>query len=739
MADNKTLTEMPSAPKKAKHARRARTPTVLQMEAVECGAAALGILLAYHGRWVPLEELRIACGVSRDGSNAGNVLKAARTYGLEAHGYRKEVEDLRRMATPVIIFWNFNHFLVVEGFHAGGVHVNDPASGPRSVGDEEFNESFTGIVLTLEPGPDFQRGGRKPGLVRALAARLVGTRSALVFVVLATLGLVVPGLVVPAAASIFVDDVLLAGRHDWVRPLLLTLALTALVRAALTWLQQYYLMRLETRLTLASSSRFLWHVLRLPVEFYNQRYVGDINARVSSNDRVAQLLAGQLATTLANLLAVLFYALVLFWYDAVLTLIGIVVAALNIAVLRWVSRWRVDWNRNLLQSYGKMMATSMGGLEIIETLKATGSEGDFFARWAGYQVKVVNAQQQIGAATTYLNAAPVLLGVFANVAILGIGGLRVMTGDLTLGMLVAFQSLMQTFMAPINQLVGFGASLQEIEGDLNRLDDVLHYPLSSSRDAETSERSAGTQPLEAPSRLAGHLELKDVTFGYSRLAEPLIRGLTIRLRPGCRAALVGGSGSGKSTVARLIAGIYHPWSGAIRFDGQPRDAIPRARIINSLSMVDQDILLFEGTIRENLTLWDTTIPEERIVQAAKDACIHDDVVARAGGYDGRVEEGGRNFSGGQRQRLEIARALVNDPAILILDEATSSLDPETERHIDDNLRRRGCTCVIVAHRLSTIRDSDEIIVLSAGQVVQRGTHEDMIRQDGPYAKLLQAE
>ncbi|MGE3804429.1 MAG: NHLP family bacteriocin export ABC transporter peptidase/permease/ATPase subunit [Gemmataceae bacterium] len=716
----------------SKPGRRRRTPTVLQMEAVECGAAALGSVLAFFGRHVPLEELRITCGVSRDGSNAANVVAAARHYGLEAAGYRKEVDELKQLTLPVIVFWNFNHFLVVEGFGKNGVYVNDPATGPRTVSDEEFDESFTGVVLTFEPGPTFQPGGQPPGFFRGLAPRLAGARLALTFVVLATLGLVIPGLVVPAAARIFIDDVLVAGRHDWIRPLLLTLALTALVRGVLTWLQQYYLMRLDVRLALTMASQFVWHVLRLPVEFYQQRYAGDINARIASNDRVAQLLSGQLATTLANMLAIVFYLAVMIWYDVPLTLLAVAIAALNVAALHYVSRWRADQNRNLLQNFGKMMATGMGGLEIIETLKATASEGDFFSRWAGHQAKVINGQQELGAATTYLNAAPVFLTSLSTVAILGFGGLQVMSGKLTLGELVAFQALTLAFTRPVNQLVGFGGSLQEIEGDLARLDDVLHYRLDDAIRPDDGEALAQR-------RLTGQVELRDVTFGYSPLGEPLLRNLSLHVKPGSRIALVGASGSGKSTIARLVAGLFHPWSGAILFDGKPRGAIPRAAFVQSLAMVDQDIFLYEGTVRDNLTLWDATVPEVRMIQAARDACIHDDVVSRGGGYDSLVEERGRNFSGGQRQRLEIARALVNDPAIVVLDEATSALDAETERLIDDNLRRRGCTCIIVAHRLSTIRDCDEILVLDNGRVVERGRHDDLIQHDGPYARLIQAD
>jgi NHLM bacteriocin system ABC transporter peptidase/ATP-binding protein len=714
-----------------------RSPTVLQMEAVECGAAALAIVLAHHGRWVPLEELRIACGVSRDGSKASNMVKAAREYGLEAKGFKREPHTLRGLQPPAILHWNFNHFVVLDGFHKGKVRLNDPAVGPRLVSEEELDQAFTGVVMTFKPGAGFERRGDPPKLIPALRRRLAGSRAALAFVLLAGLGLVIPGLAVPVFSKLFVDGVLLEGHVEWLRPLLLAMGITALVLGVLTWLQQTYLLRLETRLAVGASSRFFWHVLRLPAEFFSQRYAGDISARVGINDRVAQLLSRDLATNTLGALMVVFFAAVLFRTDPVLTLVGIVIASLNVAALRFVSRKRVDGNRRLQQDQGKMMGTALGGLQTIETLKATGSESDLFVRWSGYQAKVVNARQELERYTQILDAVPPLLGAVNTALILGIGGLRVMNGSLTLGGLVAFQILMASFMGPINRLVSLGGRLQMVEGDMNRLDDVLRYRVDDS-----ASLAAEPVPAGEPVKLTGRLELRDVSFGYSRLDPPLIEGLNLTLKPGARIALVGGSGSGKSTISRLVTGLYRPWSGEILFDGRSRSApsgIPPRVLSSSLAAVDQSVFLFEGSVRENLTLWDATVPLPEVVTAARDACIHEDVAARPGGYDSPVEEGGANWSGGQRQRLEIARALVGRPSVLVLDEATSALDPTTEKRIDEALRRRGCTCLIVAHRLSTIRDADEILVLEKGKVVQRGTHDELKGVEGPYARLISAE
>jgi NHLM bacteriocin system ABC transporter peptidase/ATP-binding protein len=729
----------PPAPPPKK--RRVKAPTVLQMEAVECGAASLAIILGYHGRIVPLEELRSACGVSRDGSKASNVLKGARRYGLNAKGYRREPSEIAAMPLPVIVHWNFNHFLVVEGFDKDKVYLNDPAIGPRTVTHNEFNKSFTGVVLAFEPGEEFVKGGQKPSLIGALRRRLTGSESALFYVVLASLALVLPNLAIPMFTQAFVDNFLVRGLSGIMAPLLLGMALTALMRGLVTWLQQYYLLRLETKIALTTSAQFFWHVLRLPMEFYTQRFGGEIGSRVAINDRVAQLLSGDLATNALNVVMIGFYVIFMLRYDVLLTVVGVAIATLNFVALRFVSRKRVDGNRRLVSERGKLQSASINGLQIIETLKSTGSEGDYFGRWAGAQAAVVNAERELGLPSQFLTSIPPLITALNTVVILSLGGLRVMNGDITIGELVAFQSLMASFLLPVSGLVTLGSQLQEVEGDMNRLDDVLRYERDPQLAAEDRPDAAGV-PSNAgipPLKLSGYVEFKNLTFGYSRLDPPLIEDFNLSLKPGDRVALVGGTGSGKSTIARLLSGLFQPWSGEILFDGVPRANVPRQVLTNSVAMVDQDIFLFKGTVRENITMWDRTVPEANIIQAAMDARIHDDIATRTGGYDSLVEESGGNFSGGQRQRIEIARALAGNPAVLILDEATSALDPITEKLIDDSLRRRGCTCIIIAHRLSTIRDCDEIIVLDHGKVVQRGNHNELMRRTGPYTELIKSE
>ncbi|MEL7070853.1 MAG: NHLP family bacteriocin export ABC transporter peptidase/permease/ATPase subunit [Cyanobacteria bacterium J06581_3] len=717
-----------------------KTPTVLQMEAVECGAAALSMILGHYGRYVPLAELRQGCGVSRDGVTAANVLKAARNYGLVSKGFKKSIDGLKELKPPFIVFWNFNHFLVVDEISDQYVRLNDPALGPRKVTPAEFDEGYTGVALTFEPGENFQRGGSRPGAARGLKKRLGKSVGALAFCTVAGFLLVLPTLALPAFSRVFIDNVLLAKRLDWLPYVLVGMAATVLLQALLTALQLRYLRALKIKLSVGMTSRFVWHVLRLPVGFYAQRFAGEISDRIDLNDSVASVLSGRLTTTAISMVMIVFYAIAMLQYDIPLTIIVVTFAAINILTLQWVSRTRTDANRRLAQEYGKASGVSIAGLQSIETLKASGLESDFFARWSGYYTKATNAQQELGLTNRLLGLLPSLLTTLTTLALLIIGGWRVIHGSLSIGMLIAFQLLMQSFQTPVRNLVGFANTLQVLQGSLERLDDVLDNEVDVV--FEQNDRSGNLQQLDSSKsseslfRLSGAINIQDLSFGYSPLDDPLISEFNLSIRPGQRIAFVGGSGSGKSTLAKLIAGLYQPTSGTILFDSTPREQISRAVLTNSIAMVEQEILLFAGTVRDNLTLWDSTIPEERLRQACQDAEIEEAILALPYGYDAQLLEGGQNLSGGQRQRLEIARALVANPSILIMDEATSALDSETEKIIDQNLRRRGCTCLIVAHRLSTIRDADEIIVLKNGKVVQRGRHDELWQQEGQYANLI---
>jgi NHLM bacteriocin system ABC transporter peptidase/ATP-binding protein len=717
----------------AKLPKRYKTPTLIQMEAVECGAAALGIMLRNYGLYLPLEQLRVDCGVSRDGSKASNVLKAARKHGLEAKGVRKELEEIYSMEMPVIIFWNFNHFLVLEGFEGEKVFLNDPATGPRVITHEELDASFTGVVLILRPGPEFKPGGDRPDMTVALRKRLKPHRVALTFTMLCGLFMVVPGLVTPIFTRFFIDEILVGGNWDWLTWLLIGMGSTIVIHTTLSYLQEYLLLRLETKAALTTSSSFFVHVMKLPIEFFAQRYAGELGSRVQINDRVASMIAQRLTQAVIDLVLLVFYAALMLMYSVILTVTCVSLAMINVIVVKFIGRKRMDATQRLLQEEGKLTGTAMNGLQMIETLKATGGEDEFFARWAGYQAKTLQAKSKLAVLAQSTTLAPNFVDALTTATMLGVGGILVMKGLMTIGALVAYQMLFKNFAAPIRTFLNFGNDLQALQGDMNRLDDVLRY-----KPAPAYTKEYVPQPsLQGVTKLSGHIEFRNISFAYSALDPPLIENFNLTIMPGQRIALVGGSGSGKSTIAKLLSGLYMPSGGQILLDGVPREEIEPKLINNSLAIIDQDVFMFDGSLQENLSMWDTTLPEPLIVQACRDAAIESVIVARPGAYQSKVNEGGTNFSGGQRQRLEIARALVANPTILVMDEAMSALDPIAEAHIDAAVRRRGCTCLIVAHRLSTVRDADEIVVMERGKIAQRGRHDDLKNiEGGYYAKLI---
>ncbi|WP_254711890.1 NHLP family bacteriocin export ABC transporter peptidase/permease/ATPase subunit, partial [Streptomyces sp. TRM64462] len=710
------------------------TPTVLQMEAVECGAAALAMVLAHHGRHVPLEELRIACGVSRDGSRAGNILKAARGYGLRAKGMQMEPSALADVPPPAILFWEFNHYVVYDGtgrrFGRRGVHINDPDKGRRFVPDEDFDTSFTGVALVLEPTAAFRRGGRRPGVLRTVPTRLRGTTGTLLAALLASLLLVVAGAALPALSRTYIDLFLIGEQTSVLGPLFAAMATVVALTAVLTGLQQANLLRGRIIASTLGSARFLRHLMRLPVTFFGQRSPADLVQRLQSNDAVAETLARDLAAAGVDGVVVLLYALLMWTYDPQLTVVGVLVALLNVVAIRIVLRLRATRTQKLRADSARLTTTSYTGLQLIETMKATGGENGYFRRWAGQHATTLEEQQRLGVPSAALAVVAPALATLNSALILWIGGLRAVDGHVSIGLLVAFQALVTRFTAPITRLNGIAGRIQDFAADVARLKDVENFPADRLY-ARPQGPDAGAR------RLTGHVELEDVTFGYSPLDEPLLKGFSLTVGPGRQVALVGGSGSGKSTVSRLISGLHSPWEGTVRIDGRRLEDIPRGALAASVSFVDQDVFLFEGTVRDNVALWDPSIPDEAVVAALRDAALYDDVIARLpDGIHARVEQDGRNFSGGQRQRLEIARALVRRPSVLVLDEVTSALDARTEQVVMENLRRRGCACVVIAHRLSTVRDSDEIVVLDRGTVAERGRHADLVAAGGVYARLV---
>lgn len=726
----------------------AKVPVVMQMEATECGAASLAMVLAYFGRWLPLEQVRLDCGVGRDGSNAGNLLKAARTYGLKAQGYRCSLDGVKKMSFPLIVHWNFNHFVVLCGFKKEQAVLCDPGRGRVTVTMKEFDEAFTGIALTFEKSEAFTPGGRPRSILVFVRLRLHSALGPFLFVAAITFLIAVAGMAAPVFSRIFMDEILSGKNAAWLTPFLAALGALFLFQTAVSLLQTVCLLKIRGKLAVSANSGFMWHVLRLPIEFFSQRYAGDIAQRQQSNEGIAETLIAHLAPMALNLAMLFFYFFVMLQYSPLLTVIGLFTAVLNLAVTQYVSGKRINLARAQMRDAGKLAATAVSGIEMIETIKASGAENGFFERWSGLNASVNSAEVGFAKLGSTLGILPTLLTGLANMTVILLGAALIMKGRFTVGMLLAFQGFLSAFMSPVDALLTVGQKFQEMRTSMERVEDVMNYPAdveydeeseTETKEADGQDHKEAAKGLPSFEKLRGRLELRDITFGYSRLAPPLIRDFSLTLPPGGTVALVGSSGCGKSTLAKLMSGLYQPWGGEIRYDGKLRSEIPRMVFTGSLAVVDQDVILFEDSITENIRIWDKSIEDFEIIMAARDAQIHEDIMSREGGYGVIVRENGKNFSGGQCQRLEIARVLAQDPTIVILDEATSALDARTEFEVIHSIRERGITCVIVAHRLSTIRDCDEIIVLEDGCVVERGTHEELYAKGGAYSRLISTE
>ena len=707
----------------------AKVPVIMQMEALECGAASLAMILAYYEKWSPLEQVRFDCGVSRDGSNARNILRAARSYGLTAMGYRYEPEDLKKDGKfPCIIHWNFNHFVVLDGFRGDKAVLNDPAKGTYTVPMKTFDESFTGICLMFEPGEEFVPEGKPISMLAYARKRLKGAGAAVAFVALTSIISSLLGIITPVFSRIFLDRLLTGENPEWLLPFTLALAGVSIIQLVAAWIQEVYTLRINGKLAMVGNTTYMWKVLRMPMEFFSQRMAGDIQGRQSANAAIAWQLVNTFAPLVLQTVMLVFYFVVMLRYSVLLTLIGLISVFSSLILSNIISKRRINMTRILMRDAGKLAGTTVAGIEMIETIKASGAENGFFERWAGYQASV-NKQSQVNHMLLLL---PTLISSLCGTAVLMTGVYLAMQGTFTVGMIMAFQGFLSSFLAPVSTLISAKQTLQEMRTQMERVEDVMQYPTDVSLD-ETLDENAEYD------KLSGNIELKNVTFGYSRLAEPLIEDFSMTLKTGSRVAFVGTSGCGKSTLAKLISGLYKPWEGEILFDGKPIAEIDRSVFTGSLAVVDQDIILFEDTIANNIKMWDNSIEDFEMIMAARDAQLHEDIMQRDGGYQYKLTEGGKDFSGGQQQRMEIARVLAQDPTIIILDEATSALDAKTEYEVVKSIKDRGITCIVVAHRLSTIRDCDEIIVLDHGKVAERGTHEELMKKGGVYTQLVTNE
>ena len=721
-----------------------RVPQIMQMEALECGAASLSMICAYYGKWIPLEKVRVDCGVSRDGSSALNVVKAARSYGLDARGFRFEPETLAQKGLfPCICHMGFSHFVVVRGFKGDKVYINDPARGEVKMSMEDFDNDFTGVALLFEPTDDFVADG-KPASVKEFALeRLKGARTALLFVALTSAIGSLLTMVNPALSRVFMDRLLTGLNPSWNTPYLVLVSIFAVIQVVIAALNAVYLLRVEGKMAAVSSASFLWKVLHMPMEFFSQRMTGDIIQRASNNASVAQRVVSQLAPLAINFVMLGVYLVLMVTYSPLLSLIGIFSVIVNIVVARITSSRRMNMSRVMMRDSANLSSLSYDMFSMIETLKAQGVEHGFFRRWSGFQASVNRQNNNITRVGIVYSLVPSIVKSLCDTSILAIGIWLIMNGQFTVGMLTSMQSFISMFSSPAESLIGVMQTFQEMRVDMERIKDVMDYPidpLSGLAQEQASELGESTVDQDmATEKLRGEVELKNVTFGYSRLAEPVVRDFSMHVKPGGCVALVGASGCGKSTISKLVAGLYRPWSGTIELDGHKLEEIPRSVRTGSMAVIDQDVVLFSDTIGNNIRLWDDSIENYEVVLAARDACIHDAIMERPGAYNAELAEDGRDLSGGQRQRLEIARALAGDPTVLIMDEATSALDARTEARVMEAIRRRGITLIVVAHRLSTVRDADEIIVFEDGQVVERGRHEELYAAGGAYTRLVSQE
>ena len=714
----------------------AKVPVVMQLEALECGAASLTMVMAYYDKWVPLEQVRAECGVSRDGSNAKKIALAAQRYGFNVEGYRRSPETIREKGTfPCIIHWNFSHFVVLDGFKGNVACINDPAKGYVEVPMEDFDKAFTGVTINIVPGENFQPSGRRKSTLEFAQKRLEGSTGAVVFVMLVSVISYAFNLINPIMSRVFLDRILTGRNAEWLNPFLLIMLGLAAVQLAAAWGRTVYSLKINGKMAIVGSSTFMWKVLRMPMEFFSQRMAGDIQQRQQQNETVAGTVIETLAPLLLNTLMMLFYLVIMLRYSVLLSLVGVFTILMNLILSRVISERRMNLTRVQMRDAGMLAGATSSGVEMIETIKGSGSENGFFRKWAGYQASVNTQTVKFSHVQQYLGSIPQLLTTLSNYAVLLLGVWLCMNGKFTLGGIMAFQGFLNSFTAPAMTLIEAGQTMQEMRINMERIDDVMEYP-SDPNAIDDDPAKEEEQPLE---KLKGRLEMKNVTFGYAKLSPPLIRDFSLSLKPGSSVAFVGTSGCGKSTLAKLISGLYNPWEGEILFDGKPRSQIPRSVITGSLAVVDQEIILFEDTIANNIRMWDQSIYDYEVMLAARDAQIHEDIMRREGGYDCMITSGGRDLSGGQRQRLEIARVLAQDPSIIIMDEATSALDAKTEYEVVRAIKQRGITCVVIAHRLSTIRDCDEIIVLHRGQVIERGTHDELIAKGGVYTDLVTNE
>ncbi len=711
-----------------------KVPLILQMEIIECGAASLAMIFAFYKKFIPLEIMRDECGCSRDGSTATSLLKVARSHGMVATGYKEhDINNLCEYKLPIVLFWNFNHFLLYTGRKGDKHYLNDPAFGERIVTTEEMDQSFSGVLLEIYPDENFVPSGKPRSFIDLLKSRFLQYKDVLLYTVLAGILLIPANILVPNFSAILVDRVITSENYAWGTPLLFVAIIVAFMIVTLNNMQQGAIIRFNLKLSLESSFKFFEHIIRLPINFFNLRQPGELASRLMAVDDIANFISQDLAINILSFITFIFYGALLVYYDPFLGLLASFTAICTILVLTWEIKNQRIISQSTQLDFGRLVGSSASGIMLMETLRATGAEDDFFSTISGVQTNAIMSAQRLELSSLLIGTIPTILISLNTIGILVFGTLRVLSGSMTMGELLSFQILIGYFFAPIVVHVGMLSSVQKLYVTMERIDDVLTY-----KKDHIFKTNTNNSDHENMGKLQGHIELHDITFGYNPIKEPVIKNISLKISAGERIALVGSSGSGKSTIAKLLTGLYTPWSGEITFDGKPRNELNPTLFANSFAVVDQDIFMFQGTVYENLSMRNRAISIHTVQQAAFDAEIYEEITQRPSGFFSEVDEYGKNFSGGQRQRLEIARALSINPSVLILDEATGALDPITELNVDKNIRRRGCTTIIIAHRLSTIRDADRIIVLEQGKIVEQGNHQELLTLNGYYSNLIKS-
>jgi ATP-binding cassette, subfamily B, bacterial len=710
--------------------QKQRVPEIGQMSAVECGLACLAMVLSYHGRQTSIAELRAQSGLGRDGLSALSIVKIARNYNMRVRAISLQHADFRNIPLPAIVHWEFNHFLVVERSSSKGVSVVDPAQGRRQLTSEEFDQGFTGIAITLEPGVNFDRSmaSSKLSLREYMLQYARQTPTTIVQVVGASLLLQCFGLVLPLLTKFVIDELLPLKINSLMPLLAVGIILLVITQSLATLLRDWLLVYLRARIDMQMMLDFFERLLTLPYAFFQVRSSGDLLSRMGSNTVIRDTLSNQLISTFLDSGTVIIYFIILTWQSLPFAGLALGLGMLQVILLLTSNRAIHELSRKELAAQGKSQGYMAEALSGMATLKAAGAEQQAMEQWTNLFLEQLNISVRRNYLSVILSNIMTALRMLTPLALLWLGALEVLNGSFSTGTMFALNALAASFLTPLGSLVSSGQSLQVVRAHFERLTDV------SSAEPEQDRTKALPPPY-----LSGRIQLNHVSFRYDAENQDVLRDINLQIEAGQKVALVGRTGSGKSTLGKLLLGLYLPTQGQILYDNFPLSNLDYQEVRRQFGVVMQDTSLFSGSVRQNIALHDNSMENEKIVKAAQLAAIHQDILQMPMGYETLVSEGGSALSGGQRQRLAIARAIAHNPAILLLDEATSSLDVLTEQQVEQNLHAVDCTQVIIAHRLSTIRDADVIVVLDRGNIVEKGSHFELMVRNGYYAQLVRSQ